>query len=104
MDQVFVKGIFDIGRVVVGAEEFLGVRLVIGEQKLRTFPVGAGPGDEAMFAEADMLANDAAVIDLADMRFDPASVVFAAPNPGVPVPQGGQEMKLSPRRDRDWRR
>ena len=68
VDDVIVKGVLDIGRVLLHAEEQLRVRLVLGEEPLARGAVAGPVGGEAKLARASRARSSASPSACKSMR------------------------------------
>ena len=93
LHDVMVKGVFDVGRRVGGAEEPLGVGEVVGEKPLAAGPIRGPVGREMETAQRHVLGRERVVLGQPDERFHPASLVGAAPDPRIAEPQRGKQMQ-----------
>ena len=107
MNHVFVKRVLHVGRVLIRLEEPPGVGLVLGEEEARLhlgegrlrsgtrWAEEGGTNLETETPQGRMFADQRAGARRADGRLDGAALVPAAPDPGVPEPEGRQEVESS---------
>ena len=90
-----VEGILGVRCVVVRPVQLQAVGLVLRPQQWRLLPVGVRTHVEVVDAERLMLASHVPFLDRLHERLPRATLVLAAPDPRVAVPQRRQEVNPS---------
>ena len=87
-----VEGIFHVWRVILDPKQLDTVGLVLGPQQRWLLAVGAWADKPVVEPQGLMLALHVTLPNLLHDRLPSAALVFAAPDPRVPVPQRWQEV------------
>ncbi len=93
LDDVLVEGVLDVRRTVGRVEQPRRVRLVLREQEPGRPPLRPGVGGETEPAEGGVLREERTFAGVTDPRLRPVPFPRAPPGPGVPEPEGRQEIE-----------